>query len=220
MQRTITVKGVGTVSAKPDLIVVTITLRNLDMDYERALDLSAKDIAAINGALTKIGFKKGDLKTTSFDVDTCYSSVKDGKGLYKEVFDGYMCKQNLKLEFHLDIQKLGKVLSAIASCKANPELSIAFTVKNPSAINAALLRSATENARQKANVLCESAGVRRGALLSIDYNWGEVSLYSATRYSVTDGIMPMMKETAISDIEFEPDEIHASDTATFVWEID
>ena len=218
MPRTITVKGVGAVSAKPDLIVITMTLENTDMDYETSVDISAKQIQELCSALVKIGFEQTDLKTTSFNVSTSYNNEKDRYGNYKRVFDGYECTHRLKLEFDLDISLLGKVLAAIASCSANPELSIGFTVKEPSAVSAELLKSATVNAKAKAEILCEASGVKLGSLLTIDYNWGELNVYSNTRYEMEEKCMAIPCG-GIADMNFEPDDIDVSDTVTFVWEI-
>lgn len=56
------------------------------------------------------------------------------------------------------MKKLGQVLDAISKCPAKPELSVLFTFKNANAVQAELLRSATMNARQKAEILCDGAG--------------------------------------------------------------
>ena len=104
--------------------------------------------------------------------------VKDRQGNYKREFVGYACSYRLKLAFDFDSKQLAKVISAIADCGAKPELSIAFTVRNPSAVSEKLLISATENARAKAEILCKASGSTLGQLLNIDYNWGELNVYS------------------------------------------
>ena len=55
--------------------------------------------------------------------------------------------------------------------------------------------------------------------LTIDYNWGELNVYSNTRYDMEEECLavPMMAKCA--EIDMEPDDIDVSDTATFVWEI-
>lgn len=65
-------------------------------------------------------------------------------------------------------------------------------------------------------MLCRAAGVARGDLLSIDYSWGEMRLYSKTRYELED-----CEEEACESrgINVQPEDINISDTATFVWEI-
>ena len=100
-----------------------------------------------------------------------------GKGNYKREFAGYACSYRLKLAFDFDSKQLAKVISAIADCGAQPELSIAFTVKNPARVSEELLINATENARAKAEILCKASGSTLGQLLNIDYNWGELNVF-------------------------------------------
>ena len=54
-----------------------------------------------------------------------------------------------------------------------------------------------------------------GDLIAIDYNWGELDIYSRTRYDCCEDSMPLMAKS----IDIDPDDIDVSDTATFVWEI-
>lgn len=120
MEKTITVKGTGSVSVQPDLTIVSLTLKSLDKDYEKAMQYASEKLSALQSALENIGFAKDDLKTTSFNVNTEYESVRDKNGNYKSVFEGYACVQGLKLEFDFDTKVLSKVLSAIAACISEP----------------------------------------------------------------------------------------------------
>ena len=155
--RTITVKGTGNVSARPDYIILSLNIETLSKTYDRAMSEAAERIERLQGAAVRVGYHKEDLKTTSFDVQTRYENVKDRQGNYKQEFAGYACSYRLKLAFDFDSKQLAKVISAIADCGAKPELSIAFTVRNPSAVSEKLLISATENARAKAEILCKAS---------------------------------------------------------------
>lgn len=220
MPRTITVKGIGKVSTKPDFVVLSMKLEAKDMKYDKAMDMAAEQLSQLNESLVSIGFEKDAVKTTNFNVDTEYDSYKDKQGNYQRVFSGFKCRHQLKLSFDFDMTRLSQALAAIAKCLAQPELSIAFTVKDATAVNEALLREATVNAKRKAELLCEASGVKLGQLLTIDYNWGELNIYSDTRYDMAEDCMidaaPMMAKS----IDIEPDDIDVSDTATFVWEIE
>ena len=171
MQRTITVKGIGNVSAAPNYVVISMSLEAQSMNYDETLELAAKKIEYLNSSLVEIGFEKKSVKTTNFNVRTDYDRVKDNNGNYKSIFSGYICNHRLKVEFDFDTRRLAQTLYAISKCLASPELSISFTVKDPTAVNSELLRSATINAKEKAKILCEASGVELGELLSIDYNW-------------------------------------------------
>lgn len=116
------------------------------------------------------------------------------------------------------MKRLSEVLVTIASCPTHLELDIVFTVKNPTEINDKLLKEAANNAKKKAELLCEASGVKLGQLLTIDYNWGELNINSDTKYKF-DG-KTFKGFFAISSMDIEPDDIDVRDTATFVWEIE
>lgn len=214
--RTITVKGIGAVSVKPDLIVLRLSMETAEYEYDAAMKAAAEKIDFLNKALEAAGFEKKSAKTADFRVRADYDRLNDGKGNYTSVFMGYKCRHELKIEFDFDTKRLAKALSEISECIAKPEISIDFTVKDSSAVGGELLKAAAKNAREKAEILCAASGAKLGELLSIDYNWGELHLYSATDYDVEDKCMML---GAADDMDIEPEEIKARDTATFAWEI-
>ncbi len=214
--RTITVKGIGAVSVKPDLIVLRLSMETAEYEYDAAMKAAAEKIDFLNKALEAAGFEKKSAKTADFRVRADYDRRNDGKGNYTSVFMGYKCRHELKIEFDFDTKRLAKALSEISKCIAKPEISIDFTVKDSSAVSGELLKAAVKNAREKAEILCAASGAKLGELLSIDYNWGELHLYSATDYDVEG---KCMMPGAADDMDIEPEEIKARDTATFAWEI-
>lgn len=214
--RTITVKGIGAVSVKPDLIVLRLSMETAEYEYDAAMKAAAEKIDFLNKALEAAGFEKKSAKTADFRVRADYDRLNDGKGSYTSVFMGYKCRHELKIEFDFDTKRLAKALSEISECIAKPEISIDFTVKDSSAVSGELLKAAAKNAREKAEILCAASGAKLGELLSIDYNWGELHLYSATDYDVEGKCMML---SAADDMDIEPEEIKARDTATFEWEI-
>lgn len=82
MMKTITVKGVGNVSARPDYITISMTVESMDSDYEKAMDGAARRIENLKAAAVSVGYEKEALKTTSFNVETRYENVKDRQGNY------------------------------------------------------------------------------------------------------------------------------------------
>ena len=217
--RTITVKGTGNVSARPDYIVLSLNIEALSETYDRAMTDASERIKRLQDAAVLVGYEKSDLKTTSFNVQTRYENGKDRQGNYKREFAGYACSYRLKLSFDFDTKQLAKVISAIAECGAQPEISIAFTVKNPERVSEELLISATENAKTKAEILCNASGSTLGQLINIDYNWGELNVLSRTSYDVEDCVQPLMAMSKCAAPEIEPDDIDVSDTVAFTWEI-
>lgn len=216
--RTITVKGVGTASTKPDLIVISLSIVEKAPEYVSSVNGANERIEKLQAAIATVGFEKEDLKTLSFNARTNYENYRGEDGVYKQRFMGYACEYHLKLSMDFDNKRLSETLAAIANSGANAEQSIAFTVKEPEKVSAQLLKAATENAREKAEVLCAASGVTLGELVNIEYNWGDISIHSASVYSKQLRSMDAAVPTAAMP-EFEPDDIKSSDTATFVWEI-
>ena len=62
----IVVKGMGTVTVKPDLIVLTMDLQSADLQYERAMDHAAQQIDKLHAAVQLIGIDKNRMKTANF----------------------------------------------------------------------------------------------------------------------------------------------------------
>lgn len=219
MKRTITVKGVGTVSAKPDYIVISMNIISKNVEYVKAVENANERIGLLQDAIIKAGFEKEDLKTLSFNVHTVYKSGPNERGTWESKFDGYECNYQLKLSMDMDPKRLAETLTLISDSKADAEFNIRFTVKNPEIIADELLRSATENARRKAMVLCEASGRKLGDLVSIDYDWSDIHFSSVSTYAVAAKAERGICEDC-SVPEFEPEDIRSQDSVTFVWEIE
>ena len=212
----ITVKGVGTVKSKPDYVIILLSLNVVDKDYTAAVNKANEKIEKLQSALSAEGYAKDDLKTLNFNVSTEYDYVQKN-GRNERVFRGYNCSYSLKLGFDFTAKTLANTLTAIANSGADAEFSIRFTVKEPEKVSEALLASATENARKKAEILCKSSGKTLGELVSIDYNWSEISVFSDSNYALAAAPRMMKAEACVP--EFTPDDINSSDSVAFVWEI-
>ena len=77
------------------------------------------------------------------------------------------------------------------------------------------MAASAKDAREKADILCNAMGVKLGNLLTINYNWEEVSIYSPTRLSQHHELCCC----EAAPIDFTPDDIDVTDDASFVWEI-
>lgn len=215
--KTITVKGIGKVFSKPDTVEISLGLESVDLSYEKAMSAASKKIDGLTKNLKKIGFDKNDIKTVNFDVRTKYDHVRSEDGEYKSVFSGYLVNHGLKISFDFDSLYLSKVITAVSKSAADPHLSVSFTVKDAESVKDEMLCSATENARRKAEVLCKSSDVSLGELVSVNYSWGEINVYSPTTYGIAEDSMNSVREC--KSLSFVPEDIESSDSVTFVWEI-
>ncbi len=217
--REITVKGIGNLKAPVDCVVLTLSLEEVNKDYEAGYADFEKHICNLQEAVISAGFQKADLKTKEISVSTKYDTIKKN-GDYVEVFLGYQFTNNLSLEFDFDAQKLGTVLQFIGKSGVTPKINVKFSVKDKEAVKNSLLANAAKDAKIKASVLCEAMGVKLGQLLTIQYDWDEIIINSSARYEYD--CKPMVACGAVSGsfIDFTPDDIDLKDEACFIWAIE
>ncbi|MBP3781036.1 MAG: SIMPL domain-containing protein [Selenomonas sp.] len=207
----IKIKGVGRIKRAPDTIVLSLDIEEKDACYSDAVEGAAKQLRIMQGNLATVGFKKQDLKTNDFTINPDYEDFRDENGNYTRHFLGYKVNQSLSLSFPLDMETLNKVMSVLAMCVVNPEVRIGFTISDEDGIKKELLKSATQDAIEKANILCEASNVKLGRLLSIDYSWKELCFESTEKYEVF--------EAHSAEFDMQPDDIKISDTVEFIWEL-
>lgn len=105
-----------------------------------------------------------------------------------------------------------------------PEFRLSYTVSDPEAAKNELLGKAVTDAKDKAAVLTQAAGVTLKGIQSIDYSWGEIDF----EYKPMNGMLmadeclaaPMAISGTSYDMDIEPDDIEVSDTVTVLWEIE
>ena len=213
MQKTITVRGTGRATAKPDTVHILFQLVNRNKQYLRAMNDASKDLENLKKSLQSVGMSPDELKTMNFCVDTDRKYVD---GHY--VFECFAIHHKFKIVMDFDRESLGRVLSAVTKSCSDPALTVKFTVKDQTAIKDELFATAAANARNIAESLCKGSGATLGELLSINYSWQEVDFYSHTEAA------PQGSEEGGSaecdPPEINPDDIEASDSVTFVWALE
>lgn len=223
MERKITVKGIGHVTAIPDYVIIYISIDATNKKYDKAVEETAERINRLSNALVEAGFENDSLKTVDFKVRTETSYRKN----MKAVIEGFTCANRMKLAFDFDGKKLSKAIDAITNCVSEPRLNITFTVKDEEAIKDELLKSAGTNARRRAEILCEAAGGKLGNLITVDYNWKSFNIFSPTKFdnNRTAVLDPMADDCCLlaapmmAPKTIQPDNIDLNDDAIFVWEI-
>ena len=216
-KRTIHIKGTGHATQAPDQIVLSLTLTAQNKEYSAALRIGSQQVEMLREAIVEAGFKASDLKTINFDVRAVYENeeIKEGKSTrYQKTFVGFDCRHDLKLTFDLKNDKLNAAVDTIAASLSQPKISIAFTIKDVDAFSDKILKAAAKDAKRKAKILCAAMGVKLGKLLSIDYSWDELDI----REEVT--VCQKYDATSDSSFDFQPDDLKASDTVDFLWEIE
>ncbi len=216
--KTLKITGIGHSSMSPNQIELKFRLCTLDKNYEKANSIHSQKLETLISSLTTLNFKKEDIKTSSFNIQTKYKSIRTLSGEYKEEFEGYYINQNLVLVFDYNMDLLDKILNNISSSKTNPKLSINFTIKEKEEFENKLLENAYTDARKKAEILAKASNQVISSIVSIDYSFGSIHLYSDTMY---DDENMNYKGTAKCSIgsNITPLDIEKSENVTFIFEL-
>lgn len=213
--KTITVKGIGKLVVSPDVTVVKLHIKKVTPTYEMALNASARDASEIKDMLSKIGFDRDEIKTSSFSIRQAQESyrTKDGYTKYRNI--GYEYNQELRLSFPNDNQKLGEIIFILSKHSVDAEIHFEFTVSDSESAKDKLLASAVENAIKKANILALSAHIQLGSIVDIDYSWTDIEFVDRS----FDELNTFCVCDTAPAMDITPDDISASDSVRVVWEI-
>ena len=214
MERTIRITGKAKISARPDQTCIIMTCSGKDPDYDKVVEMSSTETERIKTALCSCGFDRKEIKTVSFDINTCFENRKTKNNDWERVFTGYEYSHELKVVFPMDNRRLSDIMQAISDSLVKPELQISYELSDPESVKNELLAKAVEDAGNKAQILCKAAHVQLMEIVQIDYSWAEVELH-------TTQMMRSMKTMKASSVamEIEPEEITASDTVTVIYRI-
>ncbi|MTI29445.1 SIMPL domain-containing protein, partial [Xanthovirga aplysinae] len=211
-ERLLSVTGTSELSEKPDLATISIRASAKDMNYNTAIDELNEKVESLRNAIKKAGFKKEDLKTSNFNVQKSYSYV--GR---ERKFEGYEASHDLKLRLAPEKEELNKALSAMTSSLSEADFNISFSLEKPENLKEKLIKMAVDNAKERAQLLAQAAGVSLGKITDIQYSI-QSTRPVPIQYRVTSDLRQegMMAKTFN---EVEPDEIKVRDQVTIIWEI-
>ena len=209
--KTLTVRGVATVSLPPDWIDLQLRLTTRAATYEQTLAEMEHQIQGVATCLESIGFLKTEIKTQRLDVSLDREQVKNEAGDYEFVIIGYVAQCVQHLSFDLDLERLSQVMLALKHCSAHPEFDVTYRLKDRKRLHSLLLEAAMEQAIESARVLATAGNVSLQSIHSIDYQGNAWLGGEHGRLLAVQDVTEKM--------ELYPEEIEASDEVTVVFEI-
>lgn len=84
MDKVLRICGKGKIRLRPDTVCAELTLEGVGKEYAEALQAAQEALEKVKGALEKSGFRKEELKTSDFRVETKYEGYRDEKGDWKQ----------------------------------------------------------------------------------------------------------------------------------------
>ena len=176
--RFVMVLGGGKVTAQPDVAFVEIGVESLNSDLQTALDENNQIISSLIDYLTEQGVSQDDIRTKY------YSIYQKHDYSASERFLGYQVSSTLEFKC-TDINNLGNHIKQLTSLGANRLGGISFDCLNTSSYYQQALKLAIEDAKSKAEALCDKPLslvkiIEESVYTSLPYRMLETSLSNAS----------------------------------------
>jgi hypothetical protein len=200
----ITVVGSDHVSAKPDMAEITVGVLTEDPVAGQALKANNVAMEELLKFVAGRGIAEKDVQTTAFNVSPQYQHDPKGQKLPRLV--GYQVSNQVRVKIR-QLALLGPVLDEVVGKGANQVHGIGFSVAEPTGLLDEARKKAMDDARRKAELYANAAGVTLGRVLLIQEQTPHIPVprQMFTR-SADGGAVPV----AAGELEF-----HASITVTY-----
>ena len=168
--RQITVMGSSQVDAVPDRATITAGVETQAPTAAGALEANSKAMAEVFAALEAAKVAKRDMQTSQLNLNPVYEQFREGAEAPPQVV-AYQAS-NMVTVVVRDLASLGQLIDALAGAGANRLYGIGFEVSEPRPAVDAARREAVADARAKAELYAEAAGVTLGPVVTIRENIG------------------------------------------------
>jgi len=160
----ITVTGSGTVTAPPDTAELTTGVVTQAPSAAQALAGNNAAMEALLKSLRSLGIAQKDIQTTNITVTPQHRQGKNDSQLPE--ITGYEVANQIRVKVR-DLSSLGRVLDELVTQEANVLSAIRFGVQEPTQLLDDARTKAMVDARRKAEVYANAAGVKLGRPLSV-----------------------------------------------------
>jgi uncharacterized protein len=156
----IIVTGEGTVSVPPDYAEIASGATNQAKTAKEASDANAKVIVALNAALKNDGIAASDVQTLRFSVSPVYGTPQQNS---PPKLVGFSVSNELRIKVR-QIDRVGEILDSLIQAGATDSGSVQFLHSNMSQVLDRARQAAMADARRKAELYAQSAGLKLGGV--------------------------------------------------------
>ncbi|WZO99896.1 SIMPL domain-containing protein [Isosphaeraceae bacterium EP7] len=171
MPPTITVTGIGKISAVPDIAQINVGVVTQAATAGEALAGNSSSMTKLYAILKERGVATKDLQTSQVSISPVYSqpaphNPQAPNNEFVPRIVGYRVDNTLEITAR-KIEKLGELLDALVQSGANQIHGISFRVDKPEGLLDSARKQAMQDAKRKAEMLAGEAGVVVGHPRSI-----------------------------------------------------
>ena len=172
-QRTLSLTGQAEVKSTPDIAVISAGVVSDATTAREALTLNNKSMANVLQTIETSGVAKNDIQTSSFSVQPKYKyaqRVNNGEQDPPRIV-GYTVSNTVTVIVR-ELANLGQVLDAVVSSGVNQMNGLNFSIAEPAPLRNQARKLAVAEARERAELYAQAAGVSLGQILSISEEGG------------------------------------------------
>lgn len=201
--RVITVAGEGRVSRVPDMATVRVGASHQAKSAQAAMNAVSEALRAMMRKVEQAGIAPQDMQTQGLSLH----AVRDQKSIQSggPQLVGFVASNQLSLRVR-DLEGLGAVLAALVGAGANDIGGIGFGLSAPDEAQNNARRAAVADARARAELYAQAAGVTLGQVVSITEGAG--------------GAVPrveMMRSAKVNAVPIAPGEVTVSAHVQVTW---
>ncbi len=207
-RRSIRVQGTGGVDARPDQAVILAAVVDQEARAGAALEANSLAMKRVLQKLGEFAVAEADIRTRGFSVTPIFERRQSGTATPRII--GYRVVNRIEVKVG-ELARLGAMLDAIVGAGADRLDGIRFSIKEPAPLADKARLRAMADARHKAELYAEAAGVRVGRVLEIAEQGVSVP---------RPRLLQATEMRARAAVPIAPGEQRVSATVTVVYEIE
>lgn len=162
--RTISVAGEGVVAAVPDMAILTLEVSEEAVKASDALESVAGRARAVFARLEAFKIAERDMQTSTMSLNPLWSREREVDQSPK--IRGYRVSTRVTIRVR-DLDLLRDIFDQVVADGANGFGGLQFTVQDMAPLREAARRAAVADARARAGVYADAAGVSLGSVMSL-----------------------------------------------------
>lgn len=218
MDKILKITGKGKISVPPDKTRMRMTISKIDEDYSASMTYGVGATRKMCEVVKESGFNPDELKTVSWNIEPSFEYYRDEKtNENKRRFVGYRYTHEYCIEFDIDNEVLGHLLTNVIYSDFEPEIFISYIVSDPEKYKDELIIKSIQDSKHKADVIAQAGDIELGDIVTIDYSWTQLKVSSMDKAITVPEFLKPRGSYMAPDIT--PVDIDMTDTITVAWAI-
>lgn len=161
----LTVEGMGTVAALPDMATLAIGVEAQARTPSAAVETIGSEMRTVVEALRETGIEERDIRTGELSLSPVFAEPPEDRGGAPEIAS-YIAANQVTVRIR-DLGRVGEILDAGVSQGATRFGGLVFGLADPAPVEDAALADAMADALRKARLLAEAGGLTLADIVEV-----------------------------------------------------